>query len=115
MEAGYCQIQSHTHTHTRKHARTHTRIYPLYMCTYVCACIYILFVGSAVDFDSGPKNVSIAPENTTTIVTIPVMCDRLIEGTEMFDINLSLISVSHNVTVQLGLSKSIGVIEDSTG
>lgn len=42
-------------------------------------------------------------------------CDRLIEETELFDINLSVISASHNVTVELGLSRSIGVIEDSTG
>ena len=68
-----------------------------------------------MDFDSRPINVNIAPRDTTTMVNIPVMCDRLIEGTEMFDINLSLMSVSHNVTVQLGLNKSIGVIEDSTG
>ena len=68
-----------------------------------------------MDFDSRPINVSIAPEDTTTKVTIPVLCDRLIEGTEMFNISLSLISVSHNVTVQLGLNKSVGVIKDSTG
>lgn len=43
------------------------------------------------------------------------MCDRLIEGTEMFDISLRLVSVSQNVTVQLGRNQSVGVIKDSTG
>lgn len=43
------------------------------------------------------------------------MCDELIEGVEMFNIDLNLISVSHNVTVDLGLNRSIGIINDSTG
>ena len=45
-----------------------------------------------------------------------VCMDRLIEGKEMFDISLSIISVSPNITtVELGRSKSIGIINDSTG
>ena len=56
------------------------------------------------------------PEEVTKTVAIPVMCDRLIEGDEMFDINLNLTSESHNnVTVEIGLNKSVGVINDSTG
>ena len=67
-----------------------------------------------MDFDSVP-NVDIPPKDTRTIVPIPVMCDRLIEGTEMFNISLRLISVSNSVTVQLGRDRSVGVIKDSTG
>ena len=68
-----------------------------------------------MDFDSRPININIAPNDIRTVVTIPVMCDRLIEGTEMFDISLRLILVSHNVTVQLGHNRSVGIIKDSTG
>ena len=72
-------------------------------------------IGSGVDFNSNPINAVLPPEDTATIVSIPVTCDRLTEETEMFDINLSITSVTHNVTLGLGLNQSIGEIEDSTG
>jgi len=69
-----------------------------------------------VDFDSSPISITFIPGETNKTVSIPLTCDRLIEGKEMFDISLSIISVSPNVTtVKLGRSKSIGVINDSTG
>lgn len=43
------------------------------------------------------------------------MCDGLIEGEEIFNISLSITSVTHNEAVELGLNQSIGVITDSTG
>ena len=75
----------------------------------------IIYIGSGVDFDSSPINITFTPDDYSRIVNIPVMCDRLIEETELFDINLSVISASHNVTVELGLRRSIGEIFDSTG
>ena len=72
-------------------------------------------IGSGVDFDSSPLTITFAPEEIDKTVAIPVMCDRLIEGEEMFNISLDIISVSHNVTVDVGLSRSVGIIIDSTG
>ena len=72
-------------------------------------------VGSGVDYDSSAIDVDIAPNDIISRVTIPVVCDRLIEGTEKFNISLSLISVSQDLSVELGLKESVGVIEDSTG
>ena len=43
------------------------------------------------------------------------MCDILIEGIEMFDINLNIASVSANVAVELGRNRSVVEIKDSTG
>ena len=77
---------------------------------YITTCI-----GSGIDFDSSSLTITFNPEETVKTVRIPVMCDKLIEGMEMFNINLNLISVSHNITVDLGLNRSIGVINDSTG
>jgi len=78
--------------------------------------MYGLYVGSYVDFDSSPINVTFIPGETNKAVPIPLTCDRLIEGKEVFDISLSIISVSPNITtVELGHSKSIGIINDSTG
>ena len=86
---------------------------------YVCVnhpVFLIILVGSGVDFNSSAINVVIAPEDIIRRETIPVIiCDRLIEGREMFNISLSLISVSQNISVELGRNKSVVAIEDSTG
>ena len=50
-----------------------------------------------------------------TTIPIPVVCDKLTEGTEMFEINLEILSATHNVTTGLGFDKADGIIEDSTG
>ena len=51
------------------------------------------------------------------VVNVPVTCDELVEGTEMFNISLSIVSVSRNdVIVKIGhLSVATGIIIDSTG
>ena len=77
---------------------------------YVTNC-----VGSGVDFDSTPLMITFTPKEIDKTITIPVMCDNLIEGEEMFNIHLSIASISHNLTVEVGLNKAIGVITDSTG
>ena len=68
-----------------------------------------------MDFNSSPMNINLLPEDTFTMVTIPVTCDKVVEGPEMFNITLSIISVSDNITVELDRNRSVGVIEDSTG
>ena len=69
----------------------------------------------SVDHNSSPMTVELPPMEIATTIPIPVVCDRLTEGTEMFEINLEILSATHNVTNGLGLNKSIGIIEDSTG
>ena len=71
-------------------------------------------IGS-VDYNSSPMTVELPPMEIATTIPIPVVCNRLTEGTEMFEINLEILSATHNVTTGLGLNKSIGIIEDSTG
>ena len=74
----------------------------------------MLCIGS-VDFDSSSITMGLPPVEIATTIPISVVCDRLTEGTEMFEINLEILSATHNVTTGLGLNKSIGIIEDSTG
>ena len=51
------------------------------------------------------------------MVNVPVTCDKVVEGAEMFNISLSIVSVSRDdVVVNLGHpSIATGVIIDSTG
>ena len=41
------------------------------------------------------------------------MCDKIVEGTERF--NISLILTSNNPQVRSGRDKAVGIITDSTG
>lgn len=77
---------------------------------YVITCI-----GSGVDFDSNPITINFTSGETNKTVAIPVMCDSVIERAETFNIDLSIVSISDNMTVELGLTTSTGVINDSTG
>ena len=76
---------------------------------------FTMFCIGSVDFDPSPMTVGLPPMEIETSISIPVVCDKLTEGTEMFEINLEILSATHNVTTGLGLNKSIGIIEDSTG
>ena len=80
----------------------------------ICACL-IVIVGSGVDFDSTSIMVTFNGENQK-MVNVPVTCDKLVEGTEIFNISLSIVSVSRDdVVVKLGHpSIATGVIIDST-
>ncbi|XP_065909246.1 uncharacterized protein [Dysidea avara] len=71
--------------------------------------------GSGVDFDSTSIMVTFNGENQK-MVNVPITCDKLVEGTEMFNISLSIVSVSRDdVVVKLGHpSIATGVIIDST-
>ena len=68
-----------------------------------------------MDFDSSPVNVTFLPKEVYKIVNVSVMCDRVIEEPETFNISLKLMSISQHITVELGNDTSIGVINDSTG
>ena len=70
-------------------------------------------IGSGVDFDSNPINTTFAAGEVNKSVNIPVMCDKIVENIERFDISLSLIS--NNPQVRIGRNRSVGIIIDSTG
>ena len=47
------------------------------------------------------------------IISVPVMCDNVVEGTERF--NISLILTSNDPQVRTGRDRAVGIIMDSTG
>ena len=74
---------------------------------------YCTLIGSGVDFDSNPINITFAAEEVSKSVNVSVMCDKIVERTERFDISLTL--TSYNPQVRIGRDRSVGIINDSTG
>ena len=73
--------------------------------------MFNLFIGGGVDFDSDPIVAMFQPNQDSTTVRIPLVCDTEVEGNERFNITLSA-----NLPVTLGArSTAIGIIQDSTG
>ena len=88
----------------------------------MCVCdgnvqVMLITLGSGTDFDSTSIMVTFNSGEYRKLVNVPVTCDKLVEGTEMFNIGLSIVSVSRDdVMVKLGHpSIATGVINDSTG
>ena len=64
-----------------------------------------------VDFNSTPITVTIPARATITTVRVPVMSDDIVEGDEMFSVELSPLGpgiVAGSITI------AIGIIVDST-
>ena len=75
---------------------------------------YCTLIGSGVDFDSNPINITFAAREVSKLVSVPVMCDKITsEGRERFDIWLTLIS--NNPQVRTGRDRSAVRIRDDTG
>jgi len=73
-----------------------------------------IVTGSGVDFDSGPFNLTFATREVIESVNISLMCDKIVEQRENFDISLMLIS--NNPQVSMGSrDTSEVVIIDHTG
>ena len=73
--------------------------------------MFNLFIGGGVDFDSDPIVATFQPNQDSTTVRIPLVCDTEVEGNERFNITLSA-----NLPVTLGArSTAIGIIQDSIG
>ena len=70
-------------------------------------------IGSGIDFDSNPINVTFGAREVSTTFSIPVICDKIVERTEKF--NISLILPSNNSQVRAGRDRIEGKIRDSTG
>ena len=66
-----------------------------------------------MDFDSNPINAAFAAGEVIKRVHIPVICDKIVERTEKFDISLTL--TSNNQQILVGRSRSTVKIIDSTG
>ena len=66
-----------------------------------------------MDFNSDPFNITIVAGATEGRDNISVTCDDEVEGSETFDMRLTLASSSNGVT--LGRDTSVGEIMDSTG
>ena len=77
---------------------------------HIYACMYI---GSGIDFDSDPFNITIDAGATSGRANISVTCDDVLEGLESFDIRLTLTSNISGIT--LGMDTAQGEITDSTG
>ena len=70
------------------------------------------FIVLGEDFNSSPIDLMIKAGAMNGHANISVTCDNVVEGIEMFDINLEL--KMDNPLVIIGRSKSIGQINDST-
>ena len=72
------------------------------------------WLGNGVDYTSTPITATFAAETNVTTINVPVTMDDVIEGTEMFDLNIMKPSSESNIT--LGeKSTAIVYIYDSTG
>ena len=72
-------------------------------------------IGSGVDFDSNPINVTFAAGEVRKIVKVPVMCDKIVEGGAREGFNIILTLAKDNHQVRIGRGKSQGSIRDNTG
>ena len=70
-------------------------------------------IASVIDFDSNSFNITINAGATEGRANISVTCDDEVEGSETFDMTLTLAGSATGVTV--GRDTSEGVITDSTG
>ena len=77
----------------------------------ITACL--LIIGSGIDFDSNPINIIFAAGEVRKSVNISLICDKIVEGRERFDISLTL--TSSNPQVRMGRDRSAITIKDRTG
>ena len=75
--------------------------------------VHNILIGSGVDFNSDPFNITINAGATEGRANIAVTCDDEVEGSETFDMTLTLAGSANGVV--LGRDTSEGVITDSTG
>ena len=83
---------------------------------YQCINVYIdhyILIGSGIDFNSNPFNITINAGATDGRANVSVTCDDVIEERETFDMRLTLVTT--NSQLSLGTSTSVGEIIDSTG
>ena len=95
---------------------TFVRMYQ-YTCVRMYVRIYQLLmhdvIGSDVDFNSNPFNITINAGATDGRGNVSVICDNEVEGLESFD--MTLIIINNSLGVILGRDICEGEINDSTG
>jgi len=64
-----------------------------------------------VDFISDPVTATFQPNQLSTMVDIPIVCDTIVESEEEFNIVL----IGNSAVVLGAQSSAVGVITDSTG
>ena len=74
---------------------------------------HCILIGSGVDYNSDPFNITINAGAIEGRANISVTCDDVVEGSETFDMRLTLTSGGNGIT--LGRDTSVGEIMDSTG
>ena len=67
-----------------------------------------------MDYNSSPITATFAAKSDTTIINVPVTKDDIVEGTEMFNLNIVIPSSESNVTLGKQ-STAVVYIYDSTG
>jgi len=67
-----------------------------------------------VDFVSDSQTTTLNAGENRVLISVPVVCDKLVEETETFDIVLSVQS-NKSLPIELGLIRATGIITDSTG
>ena len=84
--------------------------------SYVCIVVVSFdgcHIGSGVDFDSNPFNITIDAESSMGSGMVSIVYDNVVEETEAFNLGLTLVTVSPQIA--LGRSTSVAQITDSTG
>ena len=77
-------------------------------------CIdHCILIGSGVDYNSDPFNITIDAGATEGRANISVTCDDKVEGMESFDMRLKL--ASNSTGVVSSRDTAVGQIVDSTG
>ena len=77
-------------------------------------CIdHCILIGSGVDYNSDPFTITIDAGATEGRANISLTCDDEVEGSETFNLRLTLTSGGNGVT--MGRDTSAGEIIDSTG
>ena len=70
-------------------------------------------LGSGVDFNSGPFDITIQPGFINGSTSIPIICDDVVEKMEIFNISLKLIT--DNPQVLIDKNEAMVQITDTTG
>ena len=72
------------------------------------------YVGSGVDFNSDPFNITISAGATEGRGMVSIAYDNVVEETETFNLGLTLVTISSQM-IALGTSSAIAQITDNTG